>query len=109
MDHPCKHPGTMLEVEFAEVMDSLVSLVPDRLCRHLFIQGLASTGSSAEGEGEEAGPTKEMMPMKRLACILCILQEYLHGNKHARGVCCMSGCSLAATQLLDPTSGLPES
>lgn len=69
VDHPCKRPGTMLEMEFAEAMDSLVSLVPDRLCHHLFMQGLAAM-ASVEEESDATGKKRETMPTKRLACIL---------------------------------------
>ena len=57
----------MLEVEFAEAMDSLVPLVPDLLCRRLFMQSLAQL----QGVGQGAGQTKrETVPIRRLACIL---------------------------------------
>ena len=53
----------MLEVEFAEAMDSLLPLLPDQLCRQLFMQSLSQL---REKEGQIHRTT---VPTKRLACI----------------------------------------
>ena len=62
-DHPCKKAGIMLEAEFAEAMDNLVPLVPDTLCKRLFMQGLAQVQEAGQGR-------RETLPTRRLACIL---------------------------------------
>lgn len=53
----------MLEVEFAKAMDSLLPLLPDQLCRRLFMQSLSQL---QEKEGQSH---RETVPTKRLACI----------------------------------------
>ena len=55
----------MLEVEFAEAADNLVSLVSDQLCRHLYLQSMAQLH-----EEENSHKTRKTLPIKRLSCIL---------------------------------------
>ena len=58
----------MLEVEFAEAMDSLLPLLPDQLCRRLFMQSLSQLRE------EEGQSHRETVPTKRLACIQLMCQ-----------------------------------
>lgn len=55
----------MLEVEFAEAVDNLVSLVSDQLCRHLYLQSLVQLQDI-----ESSHQTRKALPIKRLSCIL---------------------------------------
>lgn len=64
-EQPCRSSGSMLEVEFAEAVDNLVSLVSDQLCRHLYLQSLAQLQ-----EEEGSHKTRKTLPIKRLSCIL---------------------------------------
>ncbi len=59
----------MLEVEFAEAVDNLVSLVSDQLCRHLYLQSMAQLH-----EEENSHKTRKTLPIKRLSCILNNMQ-----------------------------------
>ena len=63
-EYHSRSSGSMLEVEFAEAADSLVSLVSDQLCRHLFLQSLVQLQ-----DGENSQQTRKTLPIKRLSCI----------------------------------------
>ena len=63
-EYHSRSSGSMLEVEFAEAVDGLVSLVSDQLCRHLFLQSLAQLQDS-----ENSQQTRKTLPIKRCSCI----------------------------------------
>ena len=71
LDRPSRHTGSMLEVEFAEAMDCLLPLLPDQLCRRLFMQSLSQLRE------EEGQSHRETVPTKRLACIQLMYQLYI--------------------------------
>ena len=71
LDRPSRHTGSMLEVEFAEAMDCLLPLLPDQLCRRLFMQSLSQLRE------EEGQSHRETVPTKRLACIQLMYQLYV--------------------------------
>lgn len=68
-DHPCRQPGSMLEGEFAEVLEQLVPLVPDHLLHRLFLQSRAQLQES-----------RETTPTKRLACIRSVASQRRGGE-----------------------------
>lgn len=71
MEHPCRRLGSMMEVEFAEVMEGLVPVASYQLSRWLYLQTMVHV---KENEGK-----RETLPIKRLACIL--EQKYYNCEK----------------------------
>ena len=69
-EQPCRDSGGMLEVEFAEAVDSLVPVISDQLSRHLFLQSLVQLQDI-----ESSHQTRKTLPIKRLSCILIIISN----------------------------------